>query len=87
MRDRFDLVDCETIGIGFAEQGMVVLFDDVVGAGDVLVREVGAHPALAHHRGRYLDDAVDLRRERPHVVVVEERPVAAILGRRGHAYE
>ena len=50
MRYGLDFINGVSVAIRFTEQVVIVLVDDVVGPGNVLVGKIGAHPTLAHHR-------------------------------------
>ena len=83
----FDHVNRVAVVRLLAQQLVRVLLDQLVGLGQVVVGKVRAHPALVHHARRYLDDAVDLGRETPHVVVEQQRGIAGVLGRRRDAHQ
>ncbi len=70
-----------------AQQPVRVVLDEIVGLGQVIIGKVRTHPALAHHRRRNLDDAVDARGKTPHVLVEQQRGITGVLGRRRHAHQ
>ena len=81
VRDRVDGVDAQSVLLAHVDRLVVVVPEERIGAGEIIVGEVGAGPALRHHAVGQTDDPVQARRECPHLLAVLERRVAGVARR------